>query len=300
MMGVTSHTYAGTFSNNVYLPEYVYVIFQMTFACITPALIVGAFAERVKFTPLMIFVVLWLTIAYYPMAHMVWYWAGLTSCTPTPMTPVPVSEGRAGLCRRHRGAHQRRYRGPGGLPRDRQARGLRQGSHPAALADHDHDRRLAAVGGLVRLQRRFQPGIERCGRCGLHQHLRCHRAAAVSWAVVEQIVHGKPSMLGAASGAVAGLVAITPASGFGAPMTSIVLGLVVSPICFFFVTTVKNKFKYDDTLDVFGVHCIGGIIGAIGTGIVANPRWAVRAGSITPVRGQGWRLGHDGPGHHPG
>jgi Amt family ammonium transporter len=107
-------------------------------------------------------------------------------------------------------------------------------------------------------------------------------------------------MLGAASGAVAGLVAITPASGFGAPMTSIVLGLVVSPICFFFVTTVKNKFKYDDTLDVFGVHCIGGIIGAIGTGIVANPRWAVRAGSITRLRGQGWRLGHDGPGHHSG
>jgi Amt family ammonium transporter len=85
-------------------------------------------------------------------------------------------------------------------------------------------------------------------------------------------------MLGAASGAVAGLVAITPASGFGAPMTSIVLGLVVSPICFFFVTTVKNKFKYDDTLDVFGVHCIGGIIGAIGTGIVANPA----------LGGQGW------------
>jgi Amt family ammonium transporter len=102
-------------------------------------------------------------------------------------------------------------------------------------------------------------------------------AAAVSWAVVEQIVHGKPSMLGAASGAVAGLVAITPASGFGAPMTSIVLGLVVSPICFFFVSTVKNKLKYD-TLDVFGVHCIGGIVGAIATGIMADPR----------LGGQGW------------
>ena len=98
-------------------------------------------------------------------------------------------------------------------------------------------------------------------------------AAALSWALVEQIVHKKPSMLGAASGAVAGLVAITPASGFGAPMTSILLGLAVSPICFFFVSTVKSKFKYDDTLDVFGIHCIGGITGALATAIVAAPRF---------------------------
>ena len=96
--------------------------------------------------------------------------------------------------------------------------------------------------------------------------------------LVEQAHHGKPSMLGAATGAVAGLVAITPASGFAAPMTSIILGLVVSPICYFFVSTVKNKLKYDDTLDVFGVHCVGGIIGAIGTGIVADPA----------LGGQGW------------
>ena len=96
-------------------------------------------------------------------------------------------------------------------------------------------------------------------------------AAAVAWAIVEQIKHGKPSMLGAATGAVAGLVAITPASGFAAPGTSILLGFLVSPICFFFVSTVKNKFKYDDTLDVFGVHCVGGIVGAIATGIVADP-----------------------------
>jgi len=97
-------------------------------------------------------------------------------------------------------------------------------------------------------------------------------AAAISWAIIEQIVHKKPSLLGAATGAVAGLVAITPASGYAAPMTSIVLGLVVSPICFFFVTTVKNALKYDDSLDVFGVHCIGGIVGALGTAIVADPK----------------------------
>jgi Amt family ammonium transporter len=103
-------------------------------------------------------------------------------------------------------------------------------------------------------------------------------AAAVSWAIIEQLHHGKPSMLGGATGAVAGLVAITPASGFAAPMTAIVLGLVVSPICYFFVSFVKNKLKYDDSLDVFGVHCIGGIVGAIGTAIVADPA----------LGGQGW------------
>jgi Amt family ammonium transporter len=103
-------------------------------------------------------------------------------------------------------------------------------------------------------------------------------AAAVSWVLVEQVIKGKPSLLGAITGAVAGLVAITPASGFAAPMTSILLGLIVSPICFFFVSTVKSKFGYDDSLDVFGVHCIGGIIGAIGTGIVADPA----------LGGQGW------------
>jgi ammonium transporter, Amt family len=96
-------------------------------------------------------------------------------------------------------------------------------------------------------------------------------AAAVSWAVVEQIHHKRASLLGAVTGAVAGLVAITPASGFASPMTSIVLGLIVSPICYLFVSVVKNALKYDDTLDVFGVHCIGGIVGAIGTAIVADP-----------------------------
>jgi Amt family ammonium transporter len=103
-------------------------------------------------------------------------------------------------------------------------------------------------------------------------------AAAVGWAVIEQIVHKRPSLLGAATGAVAGLVAITPAAGFAAPMTSIILGFVATAVCFFFVTTVKNKLGYDDSLDVFGVHCVGGIVGAIGTGIVADPA----------LGGQGW------------
>ena len=149
LLGVTGSTYAATFSNNVYIPELVYMVFQMTFAMITPALIVGAFAERVKFTPLMVFMVLWMTVVYFPIAHMVWYWPERRR------SAVPV--GRARLRRRHRGAYQRGYCRAGRLPDDRQARRFRQGSHSAALADHDHDRCLAAVGGLVRLQRRLQP-----------------------------------------------------------------------------------------------------------------------------------------------
>ncbi|MBC7735640.1 MAG: ammonium transporter, partial [Candidatus Saccharibacteria bacterium] len=103
-------------------------------------------------------------------------------------------------------------------------------------------------------------------------------AAALSWSVVEQLRHGRPSLLGAVSGAVAGLVAVTPAAGFASPMGAIVLGLVVSPVCYAFVSMVKNKMSYDDSLDVFGIHCIGGIIGAIGTGILASPS----------LGGQGW------------
>ena len=279
LMGVSTSTYAGTFSNNVYLPEYVYVIFQMTFACITPALIVGAFAERVKFTPLMIFVVLWLTIVYFPMAHMVWYFAGAdflyTNTSDAGLryqwgaldfaggTVVHINAGIAGLV--------------GCIVIGKRIGYGKEATPPHSLTMTMIGASLLWVGWFG-----FNAGsnLESNGLAGLAfiNTFVATAAAAVSWAVVEQVVHGKPSMLGAASGAVAGLVAITPASGFGAPMTSIVLGLIVSPICFFFVSTVKNKLKYDDTLDVFGVHCVGGIVGAIATGIMADPR----------LGGQGW------------
>ncbi|MBO9714087.1 ammonium transporter [Sphingomonas sp.] len=277
--GVTAGTYGATFSNNVYIPEYAFVVFQMTFACITPALIVGAFAERVKFTPLILFVVAWLTIVYFPMAHMVWYWAGpdFLSDTPTDTgflygkgaldfaggTVVHINAGIAGLM--------------GCL-----VIGPRKGYKSEPMPPHSLTMTMIGASLLWVGWFGFNAGsnLEANGLAALAfiNTFVATAAAAVSWAVIEQIVHKKPSLLGACSGAVAGLVAITPAAGFGAPMTSIVLGLVVSPVCFFFVTTVKNLLKYDDSLDVFGVHCIGGIVGAIGTGIVANPA----------LGGQGW------------
>ncbi|WP_254514884.1 ammonium transporter [Novosphingobium sp. G106] len=272
LAGVSGSTYAATFSNNVYLPELVFVVFQMTFAMITPALIVGAFAERVKFTPLMIFMVLWLTLIYFPIAHMVWYWAGPDFLPDAPTdygylwgmgaldfaggTVVHINAGIAGLV--------------GCLMIGKRIGFGKEATPPHSLTMTMIGASLLWVGWFG-----FNAGsnLEANGVTAVAfiNTMVATCAAAVSWAIIEQLHHGKPSMLGGATGAVAGLVAITPASGFAAPMTSIVLGLVVSPICYFFVSVVKNKFKYDDTLDVFGVHCIGGIIGAIGTAIVADP-----------------------------
>ncbi|KPF77995.1 ammonia channel protein [alpha proteobacterium AAP81b] len=279
LAGVTAGTYAATFSNNVYIPEYAYVVFQMTFACITPALIVGAFAERIKFTGLMIFVVLWLTVVYFPIAHMVWYFAGPDFLADAPTdggylylkgaldfaggTVVHINAGIAGLM--------------GCLVIGPRLGFGKESTPPHSLTMTMIGASLLWVGWFG-----FNAGsnLESNGVTALAflNTFVATAAAALSWAIVDQIVHGKPSMLGAASGAVAGLVAITPASGFAAPMTSIALGFIVSPICFLFVSKVKSMLKYDDTLDVFGIHCIGGIVGALGTAIVADPA----------LGGQGW------------
>ena len=272
MRGIDGTTAATTFSNNVYVPELAYFVFQMTFAMITPALIVGSFAERIKFTPLIVFTVLWSLLAYYPIAHMVWYWAGPDFLKDTPNeagllnhwgaldfaggTVVHINAGIAGMV--------------GCLMIGKRLGFGKEATPPHSLTMTMIGASLLWVGWFG-----FNAGsnLEASGVTAVAfvNTMLATCAAAVSWALVEQIVHGKPSMLGGASGAVAGLVAVTPASGYAAPMTALVLGLVVSPICFFFVSTVKNKFKYDDTLDVFGVHCIGGITGALGTAIVASP-----------------------------
>jgi ammonium transporter len=272
LMGVDNTTLAATFSNNVYLPELVFVVFQMTFAMITPALIVGAFAERVKFSAIMIFVVLWSIVVYYPMAHMVWYWAGPDFLVDAPTdsgllwgwgaldfaggTVVHINAGIAGLV--------------GCL-----MIGKRKGFPTEPMPPHSLVMTMIGASLLWVGWFGFNAGsnLEANGVTAVAfiNTMVATCAAAVSWSLIEQLHHGKASMLGAATGAVAGLVAITPAAGLGAPMTSIVLGLIVSPVCYFFVVKVKSMFGYDDSLDVFGVHCIGGIVGAIGTGIVASP-----------------------------
>lgn len=279
LKGVDATTLAATFSNKVYLPEYTYVIFQMTFACITPALIVGGLAERVKFWPLMLFIVLWSTIVYYPIAHMVWYWAGPDFLPASPNdhgflfgkgaldfaggTVVHINSGIAGLM--------------GCL-----VLGKRLGYKTELMAPHSLP--MTYIGACLLWVGWFGfnagSNLEANGVTGVAfiNTYVATASAALAWSLVEQIVHKKPSLLGAVTGAVVGLVAITPASGFAAPVTSIILGAIASIVCFFFVTKVKNALGYDDSLDVFGVHCVGGIVGALGTAFVANPAWG----------GQGW------------
>ena len=280
---VTSDTTAATFSAGVVIPEYVYIAFQMTFACITPALIVGAFAERVKFSALMVFMVLWVTIVYFPVAHMVWYWDGPDAFIAAAKqgqaaldavnakagylfaagaldfaggTVVHINAGIAGLV--------------GALYLGKRVGYGREAMPPHSLVMTMIGASLLWVGWFG-----FNAGsnLESNGVTGVAflNTFVATAAAAVSWTLVEQILRGKPSLLGGVTGAVAGLVAVTPASGYAGPMGSIVLGLIVSPICYAFTTTVKNRFKYDDSLDVFGVHCVGGIVGALLTGILIDP-----------------------------
>ncbi|TAD83157.1 MAG: ammonium transporter [Sphingomonadales bacterium] len=279
LKGVSVTSLAATFSNGVYLPELVFVMFQMTFACITPALIVGAFAERIKFTSLIIFVVAWLTLAYFPIAHMVWYWAGpdFLHTAPTDMgllwgwgaldfaggTVVHINAGIAGLV--------------GCL-----VIGPRIGYKKEPMPPHSLVMTMIGASLLWIGWFGFNAGsaLESNAFAALAfiNTFVATAAAGAAWAIIEQITHKKPSLLGAASGVVAGLVAITPAAGFAHPGTAIILGAVASVICYVFVTTVKNKLGYDDSLDVFGIHAVGGIVGAIGTGIVADPA----------LGGQGW------------
>ena len=274
LAGVGTGTYAATFSNNVYIPEYAFVIFQMTFACITPALIIGAFAERIRFWPLMLFCVLWSLIAYYPIAHMVWFWAGPDFLSVPEFandkgllwgwgaldfaggTVVHINAGIAGLI--------------GCIVVGRRIGFNKEPMPPHSLTMTMIGASLLWVGWFG-----FNAGsnLEANGLAALAflNTFVATAAATLSWVLVEQLRHGRPSLLGAVTGAVAGLVAVTPAAGFASPGGALVLGLIVSPVCFVFVSTVKRRFGYDDSLDVFGVHGIGGMLGAISTGVLADP-----------------------------
>ena len=283
LMGVDANSQAATFSNGVYIPEYVYICFQMTFACITPALFIGSVAERVKFFPLMLFTLLWVTLVYFPIAHMVWYWGG-----PDAVAAAAL-KGADALTAQNLDAGWLFQKGAldfaGGTVVHINAGitglvlcillGKRIGFPREPMPPHSLTMTMIGASLLWVGWFGFNAGsnLEANGVTAVAfiNTFVATAAAGLSWLLVEQAVRGKPSLLGAASGVVAGLVAVTPASGFAGPMGSVVLGLIVSPICFFFVSTVKSKFGYDDSLDVFGVHCIGGITGALATGILDAP-----------------------------
>jgi Amt family ammonium transporter len=258
LSGVTPESTAATFSDAV-IPEYIFIMFQMTFAAITPALIVGAFAERIKFSAAVLFCLLWVTLVYFPVAHMVWDANGLIfgwgALDFAGGTVVHINAGVAGLI----GAIML---------------GKRTGYGKDMMAPHSMTLTLVGAAMLWVGWFGFNAGsnLEASGGAMLAtvNTFIATAAAVVSWCLVETFTRGKASMLGAASGMISGLVAITPAAGIAGPMGAIVMGLMVSPLCYFFVAVVKNKFGYDDTADVFGVHGIGGLFGAIATGVFAS------------------------------
>jgi len=258
LSGVNMDSTAATFSDAV-IPEYIFIMFQMTFAAITPALIIGAFAERIKFSAAVLFCILWVTFVYFPIAHMVWDANGLLfgwgALDFAGGTVVHINAGVAGLI----GAIMV---------------GKRTGYGKDMMAPHSMTLTLVGAAMLWVGWFGFNAGsnLEASGGAMLAtvNTFIATAAAIVAWSVVESFTRGKASMLGAASGMIAGLVAITPAAGIVGPMGAIVMGVLVSPLCYFFISVVKNKFGYDDTADVFGVHGIGGLFGALATGIFAS------------------------------
>ncbi|MDH4556460.1 ammonium transporter [Pseudomonas sp. BN417] len=243
------------------VPESVFITFQMTFAIITPALIVGAFAERMKFSAMLIFMAVWFTLVYAPIAHMVWSgngglmwdWGVLDFAGGT---VVHINAGVAGLvaCL---------------------VLGKRKGYPHTPMAPHNLGYTLLGAAMLWIGWFGFNAGsaVAANGTAGMAMLVTqiATAAAALGWMFAEWLTHGKPSALGIASGVVAGLVAITPAAGTVGPMGALVIGLVAGVICYFCATSLKRKVGYDDSLDAFGVHGVGGIVGALLTGVFAAP-----------------------------
>ena len=278
LKGMTPETMTATFSKGVVLPEFVFVAFQATFAAITCALIVGAFAERIKFSAVLLFSALWFTFSYLPIAHMVWFWPGPDAFTDAKAgeaatavagwlfqkgaldfaggTVVHINAAVAGLV----GAY---------------VIGKRVGLGRESMAPHSLTLTMVGASLLWVGWFGFNAGsaLEAGGSAALAfaNTLFATAAAVLSWSFGEWVIKGKPSMLGAASGAVAGLVAITPAAGFVGIMGGVVIGLAAGLICLWGVNGLKHMLGADDSLDVFGVHGVGGTVGAILTGVFASP-----------------------------
>ncbi len=315
LAGVDITTLAATFSKETYIPEFTYVIFQLTFAAITPALIVGAFAERMKFSAVLLFMVLWFTFAYLPIAHMVWWWAGPDAFTlsvenidavkaavgETAATDflaklaAATDDAAKALVLADYGAAANAANGwlfnkgaidfAGGTVVHINAGiaglvcaivlGKRIGYGKEAMAPHNLAMTMIGASLLWVGWFGFNAGsnLEANGLTGLVvlNTILATAAATLAWTAGEWFTRGHPSLLGAASGAVAGLVAITPACGWVGPMGGVAIGLIAGFVCLWAVVWLKAKLGYDDALDVFGVHGIGGILGALLTGVFVNP-----------------------------
>ena len=269
LKGMDGNAMSETFSKGVFIPEMVFMVFQLTFAAITVALVVGGLAERVKFSALLVFSVLWFTFSYLPIAHMVWYWGGPSAFNaPSGFlfgkgaldfaggTVVHINSGMAALM--------------GAI-----VLGKRIGYRKEAMPPHSMVMTMIGASLLWVGWFGFNAGSNLeatfSAVLAMANTIVATAAAGLTWMFVEWLLKGKPSLLGVVSGSVAGLVAVTPAAGYAGPMGAIVLGIVVAVVCYWSVNSLKMWLGYDDTLDAFGVHAIGGIVGALGTGILVNP-----------------------------
>lgn len=259
LKGTDASSTAATFTDEV-ISKYVFISFQMTFAAITASLILGATAERMKFSAVMMFVPIWLTIVYFPIAHMVWAGGGLLfedgALDFAGGTVVHINAGVSGLVLAY-------------------LLGKRRGWPNEPMPPHSLTLTMVGTGLLWVGWFGFNAGsaLEADGSAGLAMinTFVATAAGALTWMVVERAAGHKGSALGFCSGVIAGLVAVTPAAGNSGPFGAILLGILSSVVCYVFVAKVKTKFGYDDSLDAFGIHGVGGIVGAIGTGVVYQP-----------------------------
>ncbi|MFV0292254.1 MAG: ammonium transporter [Paracoccus sp. (in: a-proteobacteria)] len=269
LSGVGTDSLAETFSAGVYIPELTFVIFQLAFACIAPALIVGATAERMKFPAILAFVIIWFFLSYLPMAHMVWWWGGPSAYdAPAGLlfghgaldfaggTVIHINAGVAALVAAY-------------------VAGPRLGYKRELIAPHNLT--FTLIGGCLLWIGWFGfnagSNLESNGVAAMAMlnTVVAPAAAALGWTLGEWILRGHPSLLGAVSGVVAGLVGVTPAAGFVGPMGAIVIGFLSGIVCLWAVVWLKARMNIDDSLDVFGIHGIGGIVGAVLTGVFAAP-----------------------------
>ena len=277
LSGVTADSMAATFSAGYVIPEYLFIAFQMTFAAITPALIIGAFAERVKFSAVLVFSVLWGTLSYFPIAHMVWdangYLFAKGAIDFAGGTVVHINAGIAALV--------------GCI-----VIGKRVGYGKDNMAPHSMVLTMVGASMLWVGWFGFNVGsnLEANGGATLAMinTFIATAAATVAWALIESMQRGKASMLGAASGMVTGLVAVTPACGTIGPMGAILLGVLATFASYFFVTVVKHKMQYDDSLDVFGIHGVAGIVGAVLTGVFSAAAFGGVKGDDYAMMAQLW------------
>jgi Amt family ammonium transporter len=278
LKGITVDSVAATFSKGVVVSELAYVIFQGAFAAITCGLIVGAFAERAKFAAILVFMVIWFTLSYLPMAHMVWYWAGpdayLDAAAGEAATKTAGFLFQKGALDFAGGTVVHINAAIAGLV-GAIVIGKRIGYGRESMAPHSLTFTMIGASLLWFGWFGFNAGsaLEASGGAALAMVNTwvATACAAMSWMLAEWMIKGKPSMLGAASGAVAGLVAITPAAGFVGVVGAIVIGLLAGVICLWGVNGLKRLIGADDSLDVFGVHGVGGMLGAILTGVFADP-----------------------------